>query len=437
MSGTERGADREFDHAVRVILPERFAEVAGAVLMDLLGPFELETGGLAAAGAADGIAWARGAAPAPGPPAGDADRLVTLVFYPEAGAASTLDDVLTALPEEVRDSGRVSLETLEVSRDWVEGWRDHFHPIVVGGVRIRPPWEAPPEGSAPVGPALGGAASGAAPDGAIAGGAPSGAAFEGGAPIDVVINPGLGFGTGLHPTTRGTLQLLQLTLPRGKAQRRRAAQRRDAVRRGESLVGGPRGPLVDAGTGSGILAITAAKSGWGPVIAFDNDPVALVSARENVEANGVQGMVEVHEVDIDGASPEWFAGATVLANMTLDPVLSLVRKLGSELVRMGGEATVSDAIQQGATQPGAAAPAAMAPRRIVVSGILAGAQEYEVIRVAAECGFVPGQRLYETEWVSVELLPRPANGPPVRGLPVGGSSSGGSSAGGDSVGGAS
>jgi ribosomal protein L11 methyltransferase len=190
----------------------------------------------------------------------------------------------------------------------------------------------------------------------------------------VVINPGLGFGTGLHPTTRGTLHLLQNP---------------------GNLDGSAQpllGPLVDAGTGSGILAIAAAKLGWGPVFAFDNDPVALVSARENIVANGVGGIVEVHQTDVAGASPYWFAGATVLANMTLEPVVALVRRLAPDQGSWG---------RMGSPASG--------PTRLVVSGILEGAQERELAGVARLCGFVQGRRMQEAEWVSVELLPvRPA-----------------------------
>jgi len=296
---------------MRVILPEIYAEIAGAVLMDYLGPFEQEQ--LAEGGPAD---------------------FVALVFYPPNGVAPTLDDVLVALPPALRRTGRIRLETRDVSRDWVDGWRDHFHPVLIGDVRIRPPWDPAPEGVTPV---------------------------------DVVINPGLGFGTGLHPTTRGTLQLLQS--------------------RDES-----RGPLVDAGTGSGVLAIAAAKLGWAPVLAFDNDPVALLSARQNVDANGVQDVVKVREADVARAFLDWFAGATVLANMTLEPVSALVWRLAS----------IAPARRDA---PATEIPSAGRPRRLVVSGILAGAQECELLRVARECGYAPGRRVYETEWVSLELLP--------------------------------
>jgi ribosomal protein L11 methyltransferase len=175
-----------------------------------------------------------------------------------------------------------------------------------------------------------------------------------------MINPGLGFGTGLHPTTRGTLLLLQEGTNQG------------------AEGGSARGPLADAGTGSGILAIAAAKLGWHPVVAFDNDPVALVSARENVAANGMEGEIEIHETEIGDADEGWFHNGTVLANMTLEPVSVLVRRLAHATAR---------------------------PRRLVVSGILAGNQEEQLMLVAHDSGFRGGGRLYEEEWVTVELLP--------------------------------
>jgi ribosomal protein L11 methyltransferase len=188
----------------------------------------------------------------------------------------------------------------------------------------------------------------------------------------VVINPGLGFGTGLHPTTRGTLGLLQEGLdPAGAGA---APPATGCAQAASALLG----PLTDVGTGSGILAIAAAKLGWGPVIALDNDPVALMSARENVDVNGVAAQVEIHEADTNSAQEAWFDRATVLANMTLEPVSLLLKRLAALAAR---------------------------PRRLVVSGILAGSQEEQIMLIAHESGFAPGRRLYEGEWVSFELLP--------------------------------
>ena len=318
--------------------------------MDLLGPFELES-----AGGAGGIGGAR---------TGEAQAVLT--FYPAPGTAPTLDELLAALPPELSAPGLVQLETRDVARDWVEGWRDHFRPIVIGEVRIRPPWEP---ALAPGAAADGGATHGAS-DSGDSNGAPDHGAPDGPPLAEVVINPGLGFGTGLHPTTRGTLRLLQVSESR------------------REYPGLSRGPLVDAGTGSGILAIAAAKLGWGPIFAFDNDPVALTSARENIAANGVERIVEVSQVDVARASAYWFEGATVLANMTLEPVLALLRKIAVDRASWSG-----------------AGPATRGPRRIVVSGILAGDQERELIAVAGLCGLAGGERIYEAEWMSLELYP--------------------------------
>lgn len=311
------------DRSLRVTVPESLAEEAGAILMELLGPFEEER--LAAnreqpCGANEGAGVG-------------AEARVALVFYPAADGPSTREELLEVLPAAYAEPGVLEVEAGSVSRDWVEGWRLHFRPIVIGSVRIRPPWEAP----------LGAECAGAA-------GAPL---------VDVMINPGLGFGTGLHPTTRGTLLLLQEGAEPAAAD-------------------GGRGPLTDVGTGSGILAIAAAKLGWGPVVALDNDPVALISARENVAENGVDAQVQIHEANTDSAQEAWFDGATVLANMTLEPVSLLLRRLAALAAR---------------------------PRRLVVSGILAGSQEEQIMLIAHEAGFTPGRRQYETEWVSFELLP--------------------------------
>lgn len=347
----ETGADR----SVRVSVPEKLAGEAGAVLMDSLGPFEEER---------------------PRPDSFEAkegqEPRVTLVFYPSADGPSTREELLPLLPAAFPEPDSLRVETGEMSRDWVEGWREHFRPIVVGAVRIRPPWEPPLAPAAK--PLL----------------------------VDVVINPGLGFGTGLHPTTRGTLLLLQEGrssvegglaeglapgssegLAPGSAEGLAPGSAEGLAPGSAPLFAAGRGPLVDVGTGSGILAIAAAKLGWTPVVALDNDPVALVSARENVAANGVQGEVEIHEADAITADEKWFREATVLANMTLEPVSLLVRRLGTLPAR---------------------------PCRLVVSGILAGSQEEQVMLTAHEAGFTAGRRLYEEEWVSLELLPDRAEG---------------------------
>lgn len=80
------------------------------------------------------------------------------------------------------------------------------------------------------------------------------------------IDPGMAFGTGLHPSTRLCLTALESTSPAGKS-------------------------LLDVGTGSGILAIYAAKSGAGPIVALEIDPVAVKVAEENLRINAIKDRV--------------------------------------------------------------------------------------------------------------------------------------------------
>jgi ribosomal protein L11 methylase PrmA len=346
----------ESDLALLVTAPTTEAELLGAILMERLGPFEVRSAGAVTTG---------GGSPK--------DR-VTMVFYPPAGGVSSECELLASLPRGLVDPAAVEVEVSWVPRGWVEGWREHFRPVVIGCLRVRPPWE----------PEL---ASG----GAVAAGAtgPDRGRRE---LIDLVINPGLGFGTGLHPTTRGTLRLLQSQTelgrpgsePRPGNELRLGSEPRPANER--------LGPLVDVGTGSGILAIAAAKLGHQPVIAFDNDPVALVSAQQNVEANGVSACVELRLGDVADVPAEWFRGATVLANLTLEPVCTLLGRLGPAV-----------GCARATAGGGQVRPAG--PVRLVVSGLLAGEQEAVVVEAAAAAGLRPRRRLYEAEWVTLELVP--------------------------------
>jgi ribosomal protein L11 methyltransferase len=96
------------------------------------------------------------------------------------------------------------------------------------------------------------------------------------APADIVIeiDPGMAFGTGLHPTTRLCLLLMEEALPEMLAQQ-------DEIK------------ALDVGTGSGILAIAAAKLGAGLTVAVDTDPVAVQAAAENVSRNSLNDKIMV------------------------------------------------------------------------------------------------------------------------------------------------
>lgn len=128
-------------------------------------------------------------------------------------------------------------------QDWAEAWKHHFKPLRIGrALLIRPSWS-------PARPAPGQA--------------------------EVVLDPGLSFGTGHHPTTQWCLRELVRVRKKGHAQ-----------------------GFLDIGTGSGILAIAAAKLGYEPVVALDADAQAVKVARANARANGVATAVRILHADL-------------------------------------------------------------------------------------------------------------------------------------------
>jgi ribosomal protein L11 methyltransferase len=100
----------------------------------------------------------------------------------------------------------------------------------------------------------------------------------------------------------------------------------------ELLAEQPRGSVLDVGCGSGVLAIAAAKLGFGPVAAGDNDPVALEVTRENAERNGVT----VDTVTLVDARTDALAADVVVANIALDVVESLVPRVRCRRLVLSG-----------------------------------------------------------------------------------------------------
>jgi len=138
--------------------------------------------------------------------------------------------------------GRVTVSKIR-REDWAESWKRHFQLIEFGDqLLIKPSWSK----------------RRARKNQAV-----------------VVLDPGLSFGTGQHPTTEFCLSEL-VRCGKNKAAR----------------------SFLDIGTGSGILAITAAKLGYSPVHAFDFDPDAVRIARSNASANGVQNQVRISRADV-------------------------------------------------------------------------------------------------------------------------------------------
>ena len=168
--------------------------------------------------------------------------------------------------------------------EWARRSQANLTTIRVGRIVVAPPWEVPTTGLRP-------------PD----------------SDLLIVIDPSTGFGTGHHETTRLCLSLLQsleLTARR----------------------------VIDIGTGSGVLAIAAAKLGASSVVAIDEDPEALRNARENVARNHVAGIVDVREADL--ASFQCEPAGAVVANLTGAVIQRHAGRLAG-LVESGGSLIVS------------------------------------------------------------------------------------------------
>jgi ribosomal protein L11 methyltransferase len=193
------------------------------------------------------------------------------VEYALYGAAGELPDV--GAVRAAAGGALVDVSTSEVPDGWEERWREWHRPLDVGPLRVRPPWE----------PARPGA-------------------------LDIVIDPGQAFGTGAHPSTRLTLELL-VDLPRG-------------------------GALADWGCGSGILSVAAARLGFDPVLACDLERAAVEATLGAAAANGVPTSeraggepprIVVARCDLRRAPGPW--APTVLANLVRPLLLQIAGQL--------------------------------------------------------------------------------------------------------------
>lgn len=161
--------------------------------------------------------------------------------------------------------------------DWAAAWREHFRPVAVGrALLVAPPWEIP----------------------------------TGSDRVIVAIEPGRAFGTGHHGTTAGCLELLEALV---------VAQRPASA--------------IDLGTGSGILAVAAARLGVADVLACDTDPDAVAATLTNADRNGVGGSVRA--VVADAATLAAAPAPLVLANLLAAAHHALATRYG-RLVTAGG-----------------------------------------------------------------------------------------------------
>jgi ribosomal protein L11 methyltransferase len=215
-----------------------------------------------------------GAAPAPG-------DVVVRAFLP-------LDDRVAAQRTQIEEGlwhlGQIAPLPRPAYReiaeqDWAEAWKTHYHPIPVGRrLLVLPAWLPVPQGDR----------------------------------LPLILDPGMAFGTGTHPSTQLCLTALEDYLQPGAT-------------------------VLDLGCGSGILGIAAARLGAARVVALDTDPVAVEATRQNAARNGVSEVIEAAEgsleaaLDLLGPSPSGLTVANILSSV-LETMLrdGLARTVGPD-----------------------------------------------------------------------------------------------------------
>lgn len=248
-----------------------------------------------------------------------APYLITAHIPDDEGAAAAVEQTERALWHlqafGLRPVGALQVQAVE-DADWTEAWKAGYTPQRIGRIVIVPSWLDEP----------------LAED-----------------EIALRLDPGMAFGTGLHPTTCGCMTLLQQIEPMPAR-------------------------LLDVGSGSGILALAALRLGAQRAVCIDTDPLAVEATRANATENGLGDRVEV----LGGTLPPQPLGlpfALVLANL----VASLLVELSASLAAH--------------TAPGGT---------LLASGIIAP-RAGEVVEALTAAGFSERARLDDGEWVSLRL----------------------------------
>jgi ribosomal protein L11 methyltransferase len=222
-----------------------------------------------------------------------ADRLIVRAYFP---ANAQTDATKQKLREALWHMSRLypipePVFTVVQDEDWAEAWKKHYHPVRLGKrLSIRPAWLDAPD---------------ARPD-----------------DIVLIMDPGMAFGTGTHPTT----QLCLLAL--------------------EDLVAArPAVDVLDLGCGSGILGIAALRLGASTVLALDTDELAVQATQENAARNGVADRITAQQGSLDTLRHMARHFDLLLVNILAKVIIQLCDEGLGDVLRAGGQAVFSGIIQ--------------------------------------------------------------------------------------------
>ena len=247
-------------------------------------------------------------------------------YVPASGPAAieqAVAEVTAALGHlqvfDLRPIGEVSTRLVEES-DWADAWKQHFPVLRVGRrLVIRPTWRRH-------------------------------RAAEG--DVVLALDPGMAFGTGLHPTTRLCLAALEGLADGGKVEGRRA---------------------LDVGCGSGILAIAAVRLGAASALGIDTDPIAVAATTANARRNRLARRIRARECSVPTGEGPF---DVVLANLIASLLVRFAHELGTELAPGG---------------------------TLVASGIFVD-REGDVREAFAAAGMRVTARIVEGDWVALDAI---------------------------------
>jgi ribosomal protein L11 methyltransferase len=210
--------------------------------------------------------------------------VLTALFTSDADLSS----IRAVLPRTLlAENSKSELSRLE-DREWTRVWMDDFAPIQMGPrLWVCPSWAEPPDEAL----------------------------------VNVMLDPGLAFGTGTHATTAMCLGALDAAMSGGES-------------------------VVDFGCGSGILAIAALKLGASKALGVDNDPQALAASRDNAARNKISADQFDAVMPEDGRLSAWSNVANVVvANILAGPLLSLAQEL-IQLMAPGGRLLLTGVLEE-------------------------------------------------------------------------------------------